>query len=946
MLAGEPGIGKTSMAREFTDYAVSQGAQVVWGRCYESIGMPSYWPWVQAIRSYVREQDPEQLRMEMGNGAGEIAEIVPEVRERLPGLEQSPGLDSLEHARLRLFDSVTSFLERASLTRPLVFILDNLHWADRPSLLLLEFLSQEIHSGQLLVVGTYRDEEISQEHPLFHTLGELTKAQHFRRVHLAGLTQENVNSLMEHVAGVPPAQELVEAVYRQTQGNPLFVTEVVRLLAQEQKLTQDRGVEGVAGNLGIPDGVREAIGRRLYRLSDTCNRVLAIGSVVGREFGLVQLERLVPDLSSPEVLDLLEEALGARIIEELPHAVGRYQFTHVLVQETLATNLSAARRSGLHREIGEELEVAYAGNLAAHAAEIAHHFERVEAGNVDEKFVRYSLMAGQRALAGYAFEDALDHFQRGLDTKRNNPPDEEYAEFLFGMGRVQVAMLQLDEAMVSLSGAFNYYTQQGDIRRALVVAEHPLPAYAGRFNWASQLSAQALKLVPPDSHDAGRLLSNYVRLLGFQEADYEGVMMAYQRALAIAQRESDTAMEMRTLANGSIVDVYHLQYEEGLDKSLKAIGMASRVNAPQDEAVAHYSAANLNLMLGESDGSCLHAAASLVSAEKVRDRSWLSRILWANETVYFLQGDWESAREFNNRALLTVWSRDPRTLFLRATLESGLGNFENGEGYIERLLELMDATVPGPDIQHAMPAITIPAVARITGNQDRLDAAEKAAEIVLSSPSCTPLMALISRVGLGLIALLRLDAAAANEQYASLQSARGVMIWLISGDRMLGLLAQTMGNPRAAMAHFEDAQAFCRKAGYRPELAWTCSDHAEALLQRNEPGDRSRAVSLLDEALSLTEALRMEPLTERVTALRKMGDATPRPTPSLPDGLTQRELEVLRLIATGRSNPMIAEAQVISVNTVERHVTNILNKSRSANRAQAVAYAARHGLVS
>jgi len=258
----------------------------------------------------------------------------------------------------------------------------------------------------------------------------------------------------------------------------------------------------------------------------------------------------------------------------------------------------------------------------------------------------------------------------------------------------------------------------------------------------------------------------------------------------------------------------------------------------------------------------------------------------------------------------------------------------------------MEVTLPGPDIEHAMPAITLPAVARITGNQDRLDVAENASGIVLLSPSCTPLMALLSRVGLGLTAVQRLDVAAATEQYFALQSAKGVMIWLISGDRLLGLLAHTTGSLEAAMAHFEDAQAFSRKAGYRPELAWTCSDHAEALLQRNEPGDRAKAISLLDEAFSLAEALRMEPLTERVTSLRKSGDAASRPTPSLPDGLTQRELEVLRLIATGSSNPMIAEALIISINTVERHVTNILNKSRSANRAQAVAYAARHGLVS
>ena len=946
MLVGEPGIGKTSTAKEFTEYAVAQGAQVLWGRCYESIGMPSYWPWVQAIRSYVRERDPDLLRSEMGTGAGDIAEIVPIVRERLPDLEPSPGLENPEQARVRLFDSITNFLERASRSQPLVLILDNLHWADRPSLLLLEFLAQEFANGRLLVLGTYRDEELSSEHPLTRVLGELTKIQNFQRLSLKGLSHEDVGALIQLLAGATPIPALVDSVFSHTQGNPLFVTEVVRLLVQDPKLTQE-GQLGMAGReLGLPDGVREAISGRLIRLSDACNQALTTASVIGREFGLDQLEQVNPNDSPESLLASMEEALNARIIEEIPQAVGRYQFSHVLVQETLASKLSAARRSRMHGEIGKVLELLYADELTAHAAELADHFSQAGPGIADEKFVGYSLMAGERALAGYAYEDALAHFQRGLDTKRDKPPDEESADLLFGLGRAQVAMLQLEEAMGSLSGAFDYYTQRGDIPRALVVAEHPLPAYAGRFRWASQLSAQALELVPADSHDAGRLLSNHVQLVGFQEADYAGVMIAFQRALTIAQREKDVALEMRTLANGAIVDVYHLRYEEGLDKSAKAIEMARRVDAPQAEAIAHYSAANFMLMRGESSGSRLHAAAGLVLAERVRDRSWLSRILWANETVFFLQGDWEAARDFNDRALLTVSSRDPRTFFLRAALESVLGDFKGGEAYIERLVELMQLTPPGPDIEHAVPAITIPAVARITGSLDRFDVAENAASTVLSSPFGTPLMVLLARAGLGLIAVQQLDVAAAGEQYAALQSAKGVMIWLISTDRLLGLLASTMGDSDSAMAHFEDAQAFCRKAGYRPELAWTCSDHAEALLRRDGPDDRVKAISLLDEALSLTEALRMEPLTERVTGLRKMGDATSRPTPSLPDGITQRELEVLRLIAAGSSNPMIAEKLVISINTVERHVSNILRKSQSANRAEAVAYAARHGLIS
>lgn len=581
MLAGEPGIGKTSTAREFTEYAVSQGAQALWGRCYESIGMPPYWPWVQAIRSYVREHDTEQLPSEMGSGAADIAEIVPEIRVRLPDLETAPGLDSPEQARLRLFDSITTFLAEASQSRPLVLVLDNLHWADRPSLLLLEFLAQELKSGQLLVLGTFRDAELSSEHPLTRTLGELTKERHFQRLILRGLPNEDVGELIALLAGVAPVPAIVDAVCSHTQGNPLFVTEVVRLLVQETGLTGEGNWQRASVDLGIPDGVREVIDGRLNRLSEACNNVLATASIIGREFGLNQLERLFPDLSGEELLVLTEEALHARIIEEIALAVGHYQFTHVLVQETLARKLSATRRARLHREIGGVLEDLYANELRFHAAELAHHFAQVETGVGDEKFVRYSLMAGEQALAGFAFEDALAHFQRGLASTEGKPMDSEGAALLFGLGRAQVAMLQLEEAMGSLRGAFDYYTQAGNIPQALVVAEHPLPAYAGSLRWASQLTAQALELVPSESHDAGRLLSNHVQLLGFQEADYASAVSAFERAMAIAQREKDAAMEIRTLANGAIVDVYHLRYQEGLDKSLRAIELTRRADSPR-----------------------------------------------------------------------------------------------------------------------------------------------------------------------------------------------------------------------------------------------------------------------------------------------------------------------------------------------------------------------------
>ena len=320
-LVGEPGIGKTRTARELATYAGLRGAQVLWGRCYEEQGVPSYWPWVQAIRSYVREREPEQLRSEMGAGAADIAEIVSDVRERLPDLEQPPAQESPEQARCRLFDSITTFLKSASDSRPLVLMLDDLHWADKPSLLLLEFVAGELAGARLLLIGTYRDMELSRQHPLAETLGELTRERLFQRILLRGLTQEDVSRFIEATSGITPPQGLVESVYQQTEGNPLFVTEVV-----------------------------------------------------------------------------------------------------------------------LHAQIAQTLEELYGEEAEAHAAELAHHLAQAETVLGSEKLVRYSRLAGERALTVYGYEEALGHFQRALAAKGDGvesqrAADAETAAILFGIGQ-------------------------------------------------------------------------------------------------------------------------------------------------------------------------------------------------------------------------------------------------------------------------------------------------------------------------------------------------------------------------------------------------------------------------------------------------------------------------------------------------------------------------------
>ena len=169
MLVGEPGIGKTRTTQELASYAESRGAQVFWGRCYEDEGTPPYWPWVQTMRSYVQQASREQLTAEIGSGAAAIAEIVPEILGKLPGLETPPALDP-EAARFHLFGSIATFLKNAAQNQPLMLVLDDLHWADRSSLLLLESLARELGEARILLVGCYRDTDLSRHHILTETL--------------------------------------------------------------------------------------------------------------------------------------------------------------------------------------------------------------------------------------------------------------------------------------------------------------------------------------------------------------------------------------------------------------------------------------------------------------------------------------------------------------------------------------------------------------------------------------------------------------------------------------------------------------------------------------------------------------------------------------------------------------------------------------------------------
>jgi predicted ATPase len=370
----------------------------------------------------------------MGSSASVIAEVVTDVKDRLPDLQPAPEMDDPDSTRFRLFDSITSFLKTASNTRPLVLVLDDLHWSDRPSLTFLEFMAREIGQSRLLIVATYRDMELNRRHPLSVTLGDLSRERLFERVLLRGLSEADIARFTEIASGINAPQELSATIRRHTEGNPLFVTEVVRELVQSGELAANVSSGSSTWSVPIPEGVREVIGRRLDRLSERANEMPTTAAVVGRDFRLDTLKGLVENTTEGQLLDVLDESLDAKIIEELSDAVGHYQFTHALMQETLTSELSLTRRVRLHARIAETLEALYGDQVEENASELAYHYVEAEAVLGSEKLLRYSVVAGEQAMQANGPEEALAHFERAEAALTGAEDDPLTGRVWFGLG--------------------------------------------------------------------------------------------------------------------------------------------------------------------------------------------------------------------------------------------------------------------------------------------------------------------------------------------------------------------------------------------------------------------------------------------------------------------------------------------------------------------------------
>ena len=538
---------------------------MLWGRCWEGEGAPAFWPWVQVVRAYVEGSDPAALRYEMGAGAADIAQIVPAVRECLPDMPTPPPVEP-EAARFRLFDSLAGFLRAAAARRPLLLVLDDLHWADAPSLAMLRFMGRELEGAGLLVVGLYRHGEVDREHPLVATLADLTRGQHRRRLLLDGLDQREVASFVALVAGVEPDPGLAAVVHRQTDGNPFFVAEVVRLQDSQGRLDAEAGSSVLAG--GLPEGVKAVVAERLGRLSDGCRRVLEVAAVLGRDFELRVLQP-VSGLDPGRLLELLEEAEAARVVAEVPGGLGRWRFAHALVREVLYEGLPAARRIRLHGRVGEALEAVYVADPGPHLAELAHHFVAAAPGGEVDRAVRVATAAGRRALEVLAWEEAAGLFERALAALElaERPDQHRRCQLLLAVGEAR-------RAASDVAAARTAYQQAAELARRIGAADVLARAGLGL----------GLVVTGGIVNPAEAGLLEEVATSGVVDSVEIGLL---EEAL-VALGEADSRLRARVLARLARALVSTPQLDRRLQLSQEAVALARRLADPATLAEVLY----------------------------------------------------------------------------------------------------------------------------------------------------------------------------------------------------------------------------------------------------------------------------------------------------------------------------------------------------------------------
>lgn len=947
LLAGEPGIGKSALLHEFARVGRSAGWQVLLGHSYDSEGMPPYLPFTEPLREYlVAATDAEIAAL-----PPLITDLLPNLQVAVPRTEERLHLDPASE-RYRSFEAISSWfadLSNKPGSRGLLLGIEDLHWADESTLLLLEHLARRVHESPIVLAVTYRDTEVVPGRPLARTIEQLARLGNSEGRSLRPFDAAGVAMLLEALGAPDPPQRIVDAIHGETEGNPLFVREVYQYLKGEGRLFDEQGHWRPVLRIDeaeVPKGIQLVIGRRLQRLSTDCHQALTAASIIGRTFDYELLGE-VSGVGRSGLLDAMDEAAQAHLIITSQSVAGDAQlkFTHELVRQTLVSDLSLPHRRALHLAVAQAIEEMRAEDLAPHAAELAYHF-RLSA-NAPAKTVEHSKRAARAALEAFAWEDAARHLEGAIQAlERVAGSDGERCDLLVALIGALMPAGRFDQITTStaplayqLADSLQDQARMGAVARLAVDALSRLAGAAGLTTaegslWLARASALTPGGTPErifvDHRAASRLaamgrqnvlahVDNYcaARVLGDREAIFvaatgplngptssPGLLHLSQSVLREMAEEPSTGVSPRTLANFLARSAEcHLLFGDRAAFETTADQIQRLATLTKDSFVSE--AATLgdltrcildgNLARGsellEQPGfeSVFHVLVSRVHGARIS--------IWLGRTTQ-LQGMLEGMPEFfRSEAAPQIWRP------ARAWLLAALGRVEEARSQLRHWLSEAESVED----------------AKVWELVGALDAAVLLRDAGLARQLSSPL-----------------------EPVAHLPT--GGFLALVSVGRLVGASAELQGNHGSARSLYEVALAAAEEVRFRPEVALNRL-HLGELLLRHYPGERKIALAHLNLAVAEFEAMEMRPSLERALRLRGRWPVKNARPETYPDRLTGREVEVLRLLARGCTSKEIGHELVLSVRTVERHIANIYLKTGTHSRVTATTYASAYDLL-
>jgi class 3 adenylate cyclase/tetratricopeptide (TPR) repeat protein len=852
LISGEPGVGKTRLVSEAVRVAYAEGANILWGRCDPELAGP-FEPFAEALGRYTSTVSAQRLRVELGPLGGELTRLLPELADRVAGLA-GPLRAEPDAERHRLFEAVTDLLAASSDNDPLVLVLDDLHWADKPSLLLLRHVLRSATPSRVLILATYRDTDLDRSHPLADLLGDLRRERGVTRLDLMGLDAKGVEQLMESAAGHDlsgPGLELARAVHAETEGNPFFVSEMLLHLAESGLIVQrgDRWAPDAAlADVGIPEGIREVVGRRLSRLSEVANDALSWAAVIGTEFDLAIVEA-AGGPSSDELLDALDEATRIGVLREVAGSVGRYRFAHALVRSSLHEEISTNRRVRMHWSVGEAIEGRRGHDDDASLDALAYHYGEGALAGDPEKAVAVTRRAAIKATRELAFEAAAGHLERaiGLVELFDRPSLEVRCDLLLDLAtalrhagdprRREVVFAAADVAR-TLGDADRL------ARAALILAPLGVSTEIGFLDGeALDIFEEALASVPDEpSAVRARLLSAIAVELQW------GGDIDRRRQLA------SEALEMaRAIGHVPTLNVVLATAWAALDGRRPFVRAWFEINqealrAAEREHDLEGSFGALTHLIGTQAalGDVAAALARLREAERMADGLRLPFYRWTflNMRAMFavLTGDLDEGERDTMEAIEIGQASDVAESMIAAVAGGQLLAIRLNQG---RIGELVPALADLVRTQPGAPGWRLALGAALV-RSGHLEQAREPFDW-LTADDCarvpTDIYLPSTLLGIGLLGLeLGADSAVAASVYDQLLPHAGTCSWggvWVSKpiDHGLACAAFVAGEVDLADRHFAASVELSERMGARPDLAWTHHDWAVTLAARGRTAD-------------------------------------------------------------------------------------------------------------